>query len=224
MENIKNVILGVLVVAVLFLGAKVSGLSSSLGAASGYAHYQMESFLQGVSAGARDQFSVSNTGVLTTSGAITTTSALTSGAFSATTGAFSSTLDVTGATEVGLFTQGGGVLSTSTVSTAMIPTAATFNYGLIQITPNTADLTYTFPATSTMSAMIPNAGDSRTVMVYNATTTAGIDVIFAAGTGMEIKGTGSTPLTIDEASMGTLTFVRKANSDILVLVNAAVAD
>lgn len=124
----------------------------------------------------------------------------------------------------GLLTTGGDVLSTSTVSTAMIPTAATFNYGLIQITPNTADLTYTFPASSTLSAMIPNAGNSRTVMIYNATTTAGIDVIFAAGTGMEIKGTGSTPLTIDEASMGTLTFVRKANSDILVLVNPAVAD
>lgn len=167
--------------------------------------------------------SLTLSGDLIVGGTTTVTGAI-AGPITATTGTFSSTLGVTGAVSTGLFTQGGGVLSTSTVSTAMVPTVATFNYGLIQITPNTADLTYTFPASSTMSAMIPNAGDSRTVMIYNATTTAGIDVIFAAGAGMEIKGTGSTPLTIDEASMGTLTFVRKSNTDILVFVNAAVAD
>ena len=124
----------------------------------------------------------------------------------------------------GMFTQGGGVLSTSTDSTAMVPTAATFDYGLIQVTPTVGDLTYTFPASSTLYAMIPSPGDSRTVMIYNASTTAGIDVIFAAGTGTEIKGIGSTPLTIDEASMGTLKFVRKANSDIIIFMTAAVAD
>jgi hypothetical protein len=134
------------------------------------------------------------------------------------------TLTASGATNVELFTSGGGVLSTSTVSTAMVPTAATFNYGLIEVTPLVADLTYTFPASSTLSAIVPNAGDVRTVAVYNATSTDGIDVIFAAGAGMEIKGVGGGDLTIDEASFGTLTFVRKSNSDILVIVSAPTAD
>jgi len=162
---------------------------------------------------------VDGTVIINGSGALTPTTISATGAVD-----FDSTLNVDGTTNVELFTSGGGVLSTSTESTAMVPTAATFNYGLIQVTPEVADLTYTFPASSTMSAIVPNAGDVRTVVIYNATTTAGIDVIFAAGAGMEIKGTGSTPLTIDEASMGTLTFVRKANSDILVFVNPAVAD
>lgn len=160
--------------------------------------------------------SITNSGTFTQTGAVT----------------FSSTIGVTGAADFdstanvdGLFTSGGSVLSTSTASTAMVPTAATFNYGLIEITPNTADLTYTFPASSTLSAMIPDAGDSRIVYVYNATTTAGIDVIFAAGAGMEIKAVGTaTSLSLDEASIASLTFIRKANSDILVLMATPLHD
>lgn len=67
MDKLKNIAIVVLVLALAFLGGAKSGI---FGAASGQSHYQMESFLQGVSAGARDQFSVSSAGVLTTSGAV----------------------------------------------------------------------------------------------------------------------------------------------------------
>jgi len=66
----KNITIGLLVIVIIAIGGY--GLFSNndvvVGAPSGAAHYQMESFLQGVSAGARDQFSVSNVGALTTSG------------------------------------------------------------------------------------------------------------------------------------------------------------
>lgn len=74
--NAKNIAIGVLAILALLFGTFLflkQPAVQPLGAASGFAHNQMESFLQGVSAGTRDQFSVSNAGVVTTSGAITTT-------------------------------------------------------------------------------------------------------------------------------------------------------
>jgi len=63
----RNLIIGMLIAVVIIIGGySVLKKDSPVGAPSGPAHYQMESFLQGVSAGARDQFSVSNTGVVTT--------------------------------------------------------------------------------------------------------------------------------------------------------------
>ena len=62
----KNIIIGLLIILVIAIGGYGLFSDDSVGAPSGPAHWQMESFLQGVSAGARDQFSVSNTGVMTT--------------------------------------------------------------------------------------------------------------------------------------------------------------
>lgn len=59
-------IVGVLVVLTLAVGYLFFGsMGISLGKASGPAHLQHESFLQGLSAGVRDQFTVTNTGVAT---------------------------------------------------------------------------------------------------------------------------------------------------------------
>ena len=123
-------------------------------------------------------------------------------------------------------TLGGNVLATSTASTAMVPNNSFFDNALIQITPNTADLVYTFPASSTLANYIPHAGDTMTIMIYNASTTAGIDLGFAAGTGVEIKSiTASSPAdSIDEAAFGLLTFTRKINSDIAVQFHNGEAD
>jgi len=157
---------------------------------------------------------------LTSTGAATLASAIVSGATT-----LSSTLSVTGATTLKVLTQGGAVLATSTSATATtFALADLLTYSAWEVTPNVADLTYTFPASSTLSTIIPTAGDSRTWTIYNATTTATIDVIFAAGTGSEIKGAGGAALTIDEASFGTITLTRKANSDIIILTNFPTAD
>lgn len=134
-------------------------------------------------------------------------------------------LSVTGTSVVDEFTQGGSVLSTSTTATAITFTVADLlTYSTWEVTPNTADLTYTFPASSTLSTIVPNAGDSRTWTIVNATSTAGIDVIFAAGTGSAVKGAGGAALTIDEASHGLITLTRKANSDIVITTFFPAAD
>ena len=135
------------------------------------------------------------------------------------------TITASGATILDELTQGGSVLATSTTATAITFIASDLlTYSTWEVTPNTASLTYTFPASSTLSALVPTAGDSRTWQIYNATTTSGIDVIFAAGTGSEIKGAGGGSLTIDEASFGSFTLTRKANSDITIITNFPTAD
>ena len=81
------------------------GMPLQLGAASGYAHQQKESFLQGLAAGVRDQFSLTNAGVLSTSGAATFTGAST----------FTGTSTVTQSVD-GLVV--GGTISTAATGTA----------------------------------------------------------------------------------------------------------
>lgn len=135
------------------------------------------------------------------------------------------TLDVTGITTVDEFTQGGSILATSTVGTAAVfKESDLLTYSGWEVTVNTSDATWTFPATSTLTSIIPNAGDFRTWVIHNATTTAAIDVIFAAGTGTELKGGGGAAATIDEASFGSFTLYRKANTDIMILTNFPAAD
>ena len=132
---------------------------------------------------------------------------------------------ITGAIDASVFTQGGAVLATSTSGTASSFSAADLlTYSVWEVTPNNADLTYTFPASSTLSTLVPTAGDSRTWVIVNATSTAGIDVIFAAGTGSAVKGVGGAALTIDEASHGFLTLTRKANSDLIITTAFPTAD
>ena len=62
-SNISYIALALAAVAIVMV--LVGNQSSqSIGAPSGPAHYQTESFLQGLTAGGRDQFTVSNTGVM----------------------------------------------------------------------------------------------------------------------------------------------------------------
>ena len=85
------------------------------------------------------------------------------------------------------------VNSTSTTATTYTLVAADIlNYESVVITPNTGDLTLTLPASSTLSAFVPTAGDWAEQCWYNASTTAGIDITFAAGTGIDLEVASST--------------------------------
>src|SRR5437868_3116917 len=62
----QKIVIGVLVVLTLLLGyLYFSGATPPFGASSGPAHFQKESFLQGLTGGQRDQWSVSNAGLMT---------------------------------------------------------------------------------------------------------------------------------------------------------------
>jgi len=110
----KNLIIGLLVTVVIAIGGYFS-IKSNVGAPSGASHWQMESFLEGVSAGQRDQFSVSRTGVLTSSGAV----------------ALSGVATLTG----------GIVLDTGSVTATTTLTSASDNYQLLPVSANATTIT-----------------------------------------------------------------------------------
>lgn len=110
--------------------------------------------------------------------------------------------------------------STSTTATAETATASEIaNYTTVIMTPNVGALTITLPASSTLSAFLPAAGDRMEQCWYNATGTAAMNIIFAAGTGIDLEvasstglsaqGAVSTNLSIGPGNSGCFKFIRK---------------
>ena len=127
--------------------------------------------------------------------------------------AVTGTLTITGASDVGTFTQGGGVRSTSTLNSTETLLATDFDVeNVIEYTMNVSATTLTLPATSTLSALVPTAGDTRTIHIKNATTTA-ISLTIAGGTGMDIYNSTST-LAIPSGDFAEVTFQRQSDTDI----------
>lgn len=130
----------------------------------------------------------------------------------------------------GKMTLDGGLLrsypnSTSTTATTQTFVEADFlNYDTVLLTPNTNSLTGTLMASSTMTNMIPTAGDRQDVCIFNATSTAGKNITLAAGTGIDLLTVATSTITgaggvlaIAPQTMGCLTFVREADSDVAVM-------
>lgn len=117
----------------------------------------------------------------------------------------------------GLVTLNAGQLKSYTNSTSTTATTQTLevgdvlNYDTVSIVPNTGDLTLTFFASSTASTLVPTAGDMQETCIQNATTTAGIDITFAAGTGIDLKTSSSSPsdLTIQPTDIACFKFIRE---------------
>lgn len=138
-----------------------------------------------------------------------------------------STFGVTGTSTLGIlissmFTQGGGVTATTTLATATTLLAANFDTeNVIDVTPGGASLTLTLPASSTLP-LGTTAGQSRTIYIRNATTTADINITVAGGTGTALRNATSTGAIIRGVtggnSYGKIDFVRKSTSDIDALL------
>lgn len=115
----------------------------------------------------------------------------------------------------GLTTQGGGVTATSSTGTGTL-TAANISVGLIEHT-NAGAATLTFPASSTITSLIPTAGQSVRVTYANLGT--GIDTL-AGGSGTLLHVASSTIATglktVAASGSAILTFTRKSNSDIII--------
>lgn len=111
----------------------------------------------------------------------------------------------------------GGEYATST-SGAQMPLLAPSieNISTIRATLNVQDATLTFPASSTIGFM-RNPGDTRVYWVKNATTTAAMDITFAAGTGVNFKNATTTKILIGDTDGGNaarVTLIRQADTDI----------
>lgn len=94
-------------------------------------------------------------------------------------------------------------------------------FGTISFTKTgpVATTTWTFMASSTASAIIPNVGDSCTQRIEVATSSEAFPgLTFAAGTGVQIGTASTTPtgLTINGGQYGIATYIRKYNTDIAV--------
>lgn len=126
-------------------------------------------------------------------------------------------------------TIGGGALATSTVSTAMTVTERDLvNNTLWEVNPLTGALTYTLPATSTLSNLLPKAGDNRKWLFKNATSTTAASLTIAKGTGWDFVGVDTGVDVIAGAAVGSEVFMgvdctRQSNRDIVCLMTDNIA-
>lgn len=118
----------------------------------------------------------------------------------------------------GVFTKGGGINATSTTDTTEVFQASDLAYNRIDLTPNTGATTYTLPATSTITSLIQTAGNSQSLLLCNATTTAAITTTFAAGTGWTLLNASST-LALQPGDCATLEMYRDSDTDITGFYN-----
>lgn len=112
----------------------------------------------------------------------------------------------------------GNVLATSTGSATMVKGFLKgYDTVIVNATGAASAKTLTFFASSTATDWLPKAGNTQTTCFMNATTTAGVTLVFAAGTGIDLQvatSTGSTggafDLTIQPDSTACFKFIRKA--------------
>jgi hypothetical protein len=125
------------------------------------------------------------------------------------------TIDASGNIVIlGKTTFDGGTIYSSTLSTTT-GTAVTLKqsdlltYTTILALPIVGATTWTLPASSTMASYVPVAGDTQRVTIVNASTTAGITLTLAAGTGWNINS-ATTTLQIRPNTSAVLNCTRKA--------------
>ena len=144
-------------------------------------------------------------------------------AASFTTGTFSSTLDVTGASALsGLLTLNAGSnnsysLATTTSATTYTLTAADIgNYDTIRQILTGGTATFTFPATSTLTSLVPAAGDMAKTCWMPLTN----NLVFAAGAGIDLMvatstvSSGAFDLTITAGGVGCIEWFRQTDTDV----------
>lgn len=85
--------------------------------------------------------------------------------------------------------------------------------------PN-VNTTLTTMATTTMDWLGKTPGDTRSFILRNASSTAAATITLAAGTGVDFqKNEDTADLAIVGEGLAELTFIRKADSDVLMIMN-----
>lgn len=109
--------------------------------------------------------------------------------------------------------------TTTTASTYTMVRAELAPYNVLEINPG-ANITITLPATSTMTDIVPDAGDVRDFFIRNASTTAATTITLAAGAGMDLqKNEDTADLAIAGLDWAKLTFIRQSSGDITVIMS-----
>ena len=131
-------------------------------------------------------------------------------------------ISVTGETSVSGFTQGGGVLTitaTSTEAGRTLTQAQMLANNIIDIAAvNGVAFTLTLPATSTMTTLLPNAGDFREWFVDNQNAAATTTTI-VAGAGIDLIAVTANDDVIDGLETARLSCYRKANTNVMCITS-----
>ncbi len=181
----KNLWVALIVVAIIAIGGYMfPSVSADLGKASGVSHFQLESFLQGITGGQRDQFSVTNGGLVTQGGTVTSTSSPT------------------------LLTAS-NVISSKTIvivpnlvsGTVTLPTLASITAATPNFIPNPGDMTErtVIVSTTTTNTLVTFAGNTGMIFQLASTTNTA-----SSATGVtSIVGAGSAKLTFMRSATST---------------------
>ena len=103
---------------------------------------------------------------------------------------------------------GGGIYATTTIGTAETITEGLLQkYSVFEITPLVGALTWTLPATTTLSNLLKNEGDTQRWIFHNATTTAGATFTLAKGNGWDLVGVDANVDVIAGAAVGSQVYM-----------------
>lgn len=104
---------------------------------------------------------------------------------------------------------GGDILASSTPGDSTLLASNVMKYRQFDHTLNTQSGTLTLPASTTLAGWLPSPGDTREILIRNATTTSSINLTIAVGTGMTLKNAASsTPLLIGDTDGKNTMFVK----------------
>lgn len=124
--------------------------------------------------------------------------------------------------------QGGGCFATSTAATGAVAgtlTAAQMEkFSCFEVTNNlTGTMALSLPASTTFRTVLPNAGDSRSWIFYNATGTAAATLTLTAGTGIDLVAATANDDLIDNQEYSRVTCMKKTNTDVVCITNELAA-
>lgn len=126
------------------------------------------------------------------------------------------------AVNTGTLTQNGGDTATSSAASATFLPTDFDDEDLIEVSLPVGPVTLTFPASTTFP-LDSAAGATRQFSITNASTTAGETVTIAGGSGTLLQVASSTLSAglkvINPSGSATFTAFRKANKDIVIMMN-----
>ena len=232
-DQTRNMILVVLVVVAIggYFFPRVGGLLGGL------FHTQQESFFEGILAGTTDQLSISNTGAITTSGATTFSGTNTLSGATTVSGALTLTGGITGTggssalatTSAEAFTRGGDSCTLTdanggafTLTQELMSRCSTFIFAAGGLGQEVIQLTY--PATSTLTTLIPNAGDCREYLYDSSALAAATTTTHTAAAGIIIIAPTVNDDLIDGGEYSRMDMCRKADTDVLLELSAELVD
>lgn len=122
-------------------------------------------------------------------------------------------------------TDGGAVYSTTTtIATHTFLASELEKYKVLRFlgSATAAAITATLPATSTMTHIIPNPGDTRTWVIENGYTAAATTTTIAAGTGIDLQEPDGQNVVIGINNYAFLTCFREVSTDIVCRVDETI--